>query len=509
MLTDRRTLYALLITAAVAGVAGRILHVMRVYEPELFRAEGDTASPRGSWPKTRPVPMPSHGDNDRSRWVTVRALVDHGTYVIGRRDPDAATADNKYGDVGLVFEEGWRTIDKVKNPDTNAYFSSKPPLLPTILAGEYWLLKQVFGWSIVEDRFSVMRTILMTVNAFPFLIYLFLLARLTERLGKTDWGRMFVVTAACFGTLLTAFATTLNNHNLAAFSTVFALYPAVQIWMAPQERGTVWRFLLAGFFAGFTAVTELPAAAFAAGLGLALLLRAPGRTLLYFTPAALVPVAALLLTNYVALGMFTPAYDKFGSEWYEYEGSYWQYDPSKPRGGIDWIGLKQTKAEYAFNILLGHHGLFSLSPIYLLAVAGMLWGLFVWRRRSPADTSNPESVAATGGLRLVAVLTLALTVVVVGFYIVGVGDRSRNYGGWTSGLRWLMWLTPLWLVTMLPAADWLAGRRWGRVLACLLLAGSVLSASYPEYSPWRHPWLYNWMESRGWLDYEKVDNPNP
>ena len=64
-----------------------------------------------------------------------------------------------------------------------------------------------------------------------------------------------------------------------------------------------------------------------------------------------------------------------------------------------------------------------------------------------------------------------------------------------------LWLTPLWLMTMLPAADWLAGRRWGRVVAYLLLGASVLSASYPALNPWRHPWLYNFMESLGWNGY--------
>ena len=46
-------------------------------------------------------------------------------------------------------------------------------------------------------------------------------------------------------------------------------------------------------------------------------------------------------------------------------------------------------------------------------------------------------------------LGLALTVVVVGFYLF----KSDNYGGFTNGLRWLMWLTPIWLTCLLPIAD--------------------------------------------------------
>jgi hypothetical protein len=25
--------------------------------------------------------------------------------------------------------------------------------------------------------------------------------------------------------------------------------------------------------------------------------------------------------------------------------------------------------------------------------------------------------------------------------------------------------------------------------------------SYPEYNPWRHPWLYNYLEAQGWIKY--------
>ena len=64
-----------------------------------------------------------------------------------------------------------------------------------------------------------------------------------------------------------------------------------------------------------------------------------------------------------------------------------------------------------------------------------------------------------------------------------------------------MWLTPLWMLSLVPVADRLGASRGGRALAYLLLALSVLSASYPAWNPWRHPWIYNFMESRGWIPY--------
>src|SRR5262249_16491348 len=153
------------------------------------------------------------------------------------------------------------------------------------------------------------------------------------------------------------------------------------------------------------------------------------------------------------LGQWRPAYSEFGGSWYEFAGSYWKLDPGQVRHGIDWAYQSESPVMYAFHVLIGHHGIFSLSPIFLLTVLGMLSDLV----RQP-NASRPADEPGPG--KIVAGLTCFLTVVVLGFYIGYVSPRSRNYGGWTSTLRWLLWLTPFWLITMLSAADWLAQRRW-------------------------------------------------
>ena len=63
----------------------------------------------------------------------------------------------------------------------------------------------------------------------------------------------------------------------------------------------------------------------------------------------------------------------------------------------------------------------------------------------------------------------------------------------------MFWFAPLWLVALLPAADRLAASRGGRIFAAVLLALSVMSASYPTWNPWTHPWLYNFLNSLGLL----------
>ena len=104
------------------------------------------------------------------------------------------------------------------------------------------------------------------------------------------------------------------------------------------------------------------------------------------------------------------------------------------------------------------------------------------------------------GLTLAGLLTLAVTVVVLASTSCG-SDGQRNYGGWTSALRWLIWLTPLWLVTLLPVADWLAGAAGAECWAIFCWRVSVISVSYPQYSPWRHPWVYNFLEAHGLIKY--------
>ena len=87
--------------------------------------------------------------------------------------------------------------------------------------------------------------------------------------------------------------------------------------------------------------------------------------------------------------------------------------------------------------------------------------------------------------------------VCVAFYILGVKPLDRNYGGMTSGFRWVFWMAPLWLLAALPAADWLA-RRAAPALGYVLLGLSVLSASYPTWNPWTQPWLTNLFLYLGW-----------
>ncbi len=491
----RRSVYWLLIALATGMAVGRILAVNSVDLERLEKHRIDRAvdAARARWESeglsgeqlaqrsdelraelqtTLALQRPFLSSNDRSRWANVRALVEHGTYAI-----DA-----------VIAEPGWDTIDKVKHKDRQGVphlYSSKPPLTATLIAGPYWLIHKLTGATLGTHPHEIGRALLMLVNVVPAVVMFVLLAKMIDRLGVGDWSRIFAMAVATLSTFLTTFLVVLNNHLHGAVCVTIALYAAVRIWQ-DDARQLRW-FALAGFFAAFAATHELPALSFFGLLSLALLYRAPRETLVAYVPAAAVVAVAFFGTNYLAHASFRPPYAHRSEtnpddNWYDYSyilngreiESYWRNPQGIDRG-------EPSAAKYALHVLVGHHGIFSLTPVWLLSVAG----LYLWLRHGPPDQ------------RGLAAFIAILSAVCLTFYLLR-PEIDRNYGGMTSGFRWMFWFAPLWTLTLRPAADRLARSTWGRGLCLVLLALSVMSASYPTWNPWTHPWPAKFLIYLGW-----------
>jgi hypothetical protein len=466
---------SIIIAVAVALVFGRIVAVTRLTQSDWA---GRTIGPD--------VPFPMHGANDRSRWVTVRALLENGTYSIGQRNPASATPKNPAGDTGLVFEKDWKTIDKVLDPQTALYYSSKPPWLATLVAGECWLLQRLFGWELSDPRTPLFGIVLLTFNWLPFLAYLIAVAIWARQECWSAWSSAYLLLAAGMGTFISSFAVTLNNHVPATCAVALALFFLRQA--TENSTGMVASGLLAsGFFAGMAASFELPALCFAlGGLMVAIYFCGIGRGVLYI-PGAALPAVGFLLTNYLALGRLTPIYAEFGGPWYQYAGGYW--DPAEQtQQGLDWAD--ETKWVYGFHLLLGHHGLFSLTPVLALGAVGALTSITSLR-------SVGTYAQGRRALPWLAWMCLGTMIIVVAFYI----WRTNNYGGSTIGPRWLMWLSPLLLLSMQPVLDRPGQRRWTSWFFLTLLAVSVASVSYNLADPWVDPWLLDLLTANGWIRY--------
>ncbi len=155
----RRSIYLVLIAVAVAIATAKVVGGENVFEASRNKAPEGKDGVKGygsekyrTWPSERPDPTPMYSSNDKSRWATVRCLVDEGTYVIGKRIYPDGRDPKTFRDEGVVAEPQYKSLDIVlrplgdnaEGPQVREFYSSKPPLMPTLIAGEYWLLKRVY-----------------------------------------------------------------------------------------------------------------------------------------------------------------------------------------------------------------------------------------------------------------------------------------------------------------------------------------------------------------------------
>ena len=495
--------YAILAAVALGGIIGRIAAVASVDRialenrlvDEAVKREAaaggpvDAAAVRARIEREKRLVRPFLSGNDRSRWLTVRALVERGTFAIE----------------DLVVEPGWDTIDAVVHPDaagTLHLYSSKPPLLSVIAAAPYWLIHRLTGWTLGDHPFEVGRMLLLICGAAPFAILLAFTFRAVDMVGSSDWGRLWAAALVACGTLLTTFAVALTNHLPAAAAAAASLWLLLAI--GAGERRSAWPFFAAGLAAALTAAFELPALAWLVAVLVVLAKADLRRTVTAAVPAALLVAAAALAANHLAHGTIVPPYAHRADgmrptaataveeswnpdNWYDYAirlpngrllQSYWRAPQGIDKG-------EPSRAAYAWHAIAGHHGILSLTPAWLLVVPGL--ALLAARRRRHGD-----------GEADVALAIAVVSAVVIAFYLLR-PQADRNYGGMTSGFRWVFWMAPLWVAAAVPAADILGRSRSGRILACLLLAVSVLSVAYPTWNPWTRPWIEQALRHAGCL----------
>ncbi len=345
------------------------------------------------------VQNPAHrGGNTASRLATVESLVDRGTWDIS----DSPFLEETHDYVVL---------------DGRA-LSSKPPLLPAAAAGVYFAIHQLTGLSLVRDIGIVHRLlILFTEIPAQALLLLFgwrLLGLFTDDPRARGW--TFLV--LCFGFLGAGYATTLNNHSPAAAAAVVGLYFATRAFRAevPEARDLA----LAGLALGLLPTLDLPSALISACIGLPLAVRHPKRVALFLVGPALVPVAASLLLTYSATGGLSPIYAR--GDLYHYEGSYWD----APQG-MD--ALHEPKWIYVLNLLVGHHGFFLMTPVFVYAL-GEAWHQL--RARGPGRHLAWAALVSFAGILFAYVM------------------RSGNYGGACVGVRWLIPVMPLFVLLLAP-----------------------------------------------------------
>ncbi|GAB5404073.1 MAG: hypothetical protein Aurels2KO_23040 [Aureliella sp.] len=496
--------------------------------------------------------VPFLSANDRSRWCTIATLSVNGSYeiddILQVRDPETR-------------RRVWYTIDLVKHRGSDGkqhFYSSKPPLLPTLYSGVYRVIRMTTGASLMKEPFFPARMLLVVVNLLPLVGFWWLIAHWAAQYRMSLWAYTAFLGFVVWGCLLTTFANSLNNHLPAAIAIGLSLYSITRI-TENRSQSALW-YVLCGLCTSFAASNELPALSWVAAAGAILLICNPLKALLCYVPATLPVAIAFFTANYAAHGELSPAYahrdvgelistadmpDDFElsiqsieairppveeagvelsetaelrkarregvyelwdpaseqrialktptagqleiyewGDWYDYPSSYWTSDN---KTGVD--KGEPNRAKYIAHCLIGHHGILSLTPFWLLSIAGCF---VIVARRTSLNFFKDRQL-------LVMLAVAATTVVCIGFYLARPLEDC-NYGGISSGFRWGLWLTPLWM--------WLAffgiqhtRSRVGKTFVNITLILSVFSASFPWANPWTSPWpmqLLTWLNLETW-----------
>ena len=404
----------------------------------------------------------SVGDAITSRLATVYSLTKYGTWAIDRPAEEPP----------IRFEQ--RTIDKVW---VNGHIiSSKPPVLPLIMTGEYVLLNKVMGWSLDDDKQTtrIIRFMSFSLIGLSYMLILVFFSKTLNLFVSDSLTRAILLFSLAFCTQIWGYSFHINNHVPATAAMMVSLYFGLSLALnrVKQER---WRFLAFGFTAGLVPTLDMPVAVFAAFAGLYLLWKHPKNTLTLSVLGALLPIVIHVVCMWQSTGSIFPVQTR--DEVYLYEASYW-------RSPLFVDALNEPKTLYGFHMTFGRNGIFLLYPILLLGLVAVGRALF--------KPNSPHRGLILSGALAFLILTA--------YYVV----KTNNYGGEAYGFRWYIGAMP---VLLLMGGPLLSGvrARWQWMVITLMVSISFFSGFECAQSPWgaNKQWTIRLLMGPSWGPVDK------
>ncbi|MBN1944685.1 MAG: hypothetical protein JW797_03370 [Bradymonadales bacterium] len=382
--------------------------------------------------------------NPASRLASIEALVDHGRWRID----------------DSVFL--YVTVDKVQMED--GFYSSKPPLMAAAGAVCYQALSSLTGLSFEHNQRLVVALLRIAMQVLPFLCGLVLAGRFSAARLQQERVWLWGFLSLAMGTFLFGYSATINNHTLASLLVLASLIGTLRL--GEERSAGWWLYLGTGLVTCGAVVLDFGAALFALGAAIYLVVRVRRPVCLWFFLGAALPALVHFHLTYRLTGSLLPFYGQDGL--YDYPGSYW----NRPR---DFDALTEPGWVYAFHTLVGHHGLFSMTPLFCWSIPGI-----VTLMKSPTRKGE--------GWLIGTVCTATVAV----YILLG----PRNYGGTAMGMRWLFVLVPLLWYSALVHADRtvLSPRLWTlfKVSVGLGMVHALAALTGPwAVSPWN--WLLRWL----------------
>ncbi len=335
--------------------------------------------------------------NPGSRYATVEAIVDQDVFYID----NTIYATNNQGEMGT---------DSVKIGDH--YYSSKPPLLSVLTAGVYWYYKTITKKTIRSYTKDVVRFCNRFVIGIPHILLLIYFFRLIRMVAQNDEAVIISMAAMCLTFLGLSYATDMNNHSPSAALLIIGFYYAVRIKKDIQPETKHW--YISGICFGLLPAFDIPSLIFTLAISIYLSMHDWKKFLSCFLPSVLLIISVHLILTLVITGSILPIYAR--SDLFLFEGSYWsEYN-------VVLSLLKEPKHVYAFHVLVGHHGILTMYPVFILAIIALFKSI---KRRSP--------------LYIEAIFTTTTVITLIILYIF----KTKDYGGTCVGFRWLIVIMPL------------------------------------------------------------------
>jgi hypothetical protein len=330
--------------------------------------------------------------------------------------------------------------------------SSKPPVLSAIGASIYWVLHTALGLNFGKNEAVLVWLLVALLCTMPLLVLLWLFHGLVRREGLAAAPALGVTALLGCGTLCFPYGTILANHIPAAA----ALFVCARELRSHRRDSS--RYACAAGFLGCLAVTFELTAVFPVLAITAYLLwsRREWPYLGMILAGAAGPAIVHLALTWISTGSVLPV--QLRPELWHYEGSYWNHPQS-------WDALNQPKWLYGLLCFFGGRGLFTMTPVLLLALPALWRGL-----RRGAGVAWPTD--APGRAEAVTVLTgfvgLATFIIL----------RTNNYGGGHYGMRWFLLMVPLLLVITAPLLAGMHSRLGLVGVALLVLPGLYTAQIY-------------------------------
>jgi len=415
--------------------------------------------------------------NDRFAALAVACLAFWAFLWLSPQDPGNAQVITRLGLTLSIVEHGDLSIDRVAHRTIDKaefggrFYADKAPghsflAIPAVAAARAAFA--ALGWPTdwtertVFDRYAYVAT--PATNGLISALAAALVLLLARRLGASSAGAVFAAGALALGTPFLGWSTAFFAHSVSGGLLLLSL--ALVVWAAEGRR--VRRWSAAGLAMGYCAVVDLTAAPTLVVIGLLALCLALRKGSLAPCVAGLalggiVGAAPLVLYNELAFG------DPFRLGYSGVVGFRGMQQ------GLFGVGVPDpaVMAELLFGL---YRGLLPLSPVLLLAPAGLL------------------AMALRHGTRPVA---LVIALAFLSLLAINAGYFYWN-GGWSVGPRHLVPALPLLALSLAFAWPRRAALR-GLVLGLLLvsMALSLVCAAGGMFAPeqYRNP-LLEWVLAR-------------